>query len=128
MTSPVSAKLTSGLRSCRALSGIAARSSARTSLSEPLTARPIGVRTASTMTASGMGRVPSFSLCEPLTQELRVGGDVARVVGEVRGLERLRAVAQGDLGVLVDLDDDAARPHRGRRSAERLDEPGGASG
>src|SRR3712207_1612946 len=54
MTSTVSEKLTSGLRSCSALSGTAARSSARTSFSEPLTARPIGVRTASTMTASGM--------------------------------------------------------------------------
>jgi hypothetical protein len=44
-----------GLRSTSALRGIAARSSARTSLSDPLTARPIGVRTASTTTASGMG-------------------------------------------------------------------------
>ena len=43
-----------GLRSSSALSGIAARSSARTSFSEPLTARPIGVRIASTMTASDM--------------------------------------------------------------------------
>src|SRR4051794_35418511 len=54
MMSPVSAKSTSGLRSTSAWSGTAARSSARTSLSEPFTARPIGVRTASTMTASGM--------------------------------------------------------------------------
>src|SRR3954469_756020 len=54
MMSPVSAKFTSGLRSWSAWSGTAARSSARTSLSEPLTARPIGVRTASTMTASDM--------------------------------------------------------------------------
>src|SRR3954452_14730026 len=61
MTSCVSAKSTSGLRSISAFSGTAARSSARTSLSEPLTARPIGVRTASTMTASGM--VPPLIDC-----------------------------------------------------------------
>ena len=48
------AKSTPGLRSTSAFSGTAARSSARTSLSDPLAARPIGVRTASTMTASGM--------------------------------------------------------------------------
>src|SRR4051794_19323553 len=47
-------KSTLGLRSTSAWSGTAARSSARTSFSEPLTARPIGVRTASTMTASDM--------------------------------------------------------------------------
>src|SRR5919198_5146189 len=56
MTSTVSEKSTPGLRSTSALSGIDARSSARTSLSDPFTARPTGVRTASTMTASGMGR------------------------------------------------------------------------
>src|SRR6476469_6111796 len=72
-TSAVSAKSTSGLRSCSAVSGIAARSSARTSFREPLKARPIGVRTASTMTASGIcgsfsnliapgGRTPRGSL------------------------------------------------------------------
>src|SRR3954466_7830465 len=105
MTSPVSEKLTSGLRSCSALSGTAARSSARTSLSEPLPARPIGVRIASTMTASGMGW-SSRELRESLAEELGVPGDVAGVVGEVRGLERLRAVAQGLVRVLVDLDDD----------------------
>src|SRR5829696_5648189 len=54
MMSTVWAKSTSGLRSTSAFSGTAARSSARTSLRDPLTARPIGVRTASTMTASGM--------------------------------------------------------------------------
>src|SRR3954469_19007258 len=105
MTSPVSAKSTSGFLSCSAFSGTAARSSARTSLSEPLTARPIGVRTASTMTASGIRAV--LSLRQALAEQAGVRRDVARVVGEVRGLERLRAVAQGDLGILVDLDDDA---------------------
>src|SRR3954452_3517358 len=54
MMSCVWAKSTSGLRSTSAWSGTAARSSARTSFSGPLTARPIGVRTASTMTASDM--------------------------------------------------------------------------
>src|SRR5205085_6279597 len=54
MMSSVWAKSTSGLRSTSAASGTAARSSARTWRSEPLTARPIGVRTASTITASGM--------------------------------------------------------------------------
>src|SRR4051812_40142418 len=54
MMSSVCAKSTSGLRSTSAFSGTAARSSARTSLSDPLPARPIGVRMASTMTASGI--------------------------------------------------------------------------
>src|SRR3954447_8723926 len=54
MMSVVWAKSTSGLRSTSAFSGTAARSSARTSFSEPLPARPIGVRMASTMTASGI--------------------------------------------------------------------------
>src|SRR4051812_7199982 len=108
---------------------MAARSSARTSFSEPLTARPIGVRTASTMTASGMGSVLSVrSLGEALAQQLRVGGDVAGVVGEVRRLERLRAVAQRVLGILADLDDDAVRADRGGGSAERLDEAAVAGG
>src|SRR6188472_1276209 len=47
-------KSTPGLRSTSARNGTAARSSARMSLKVPLIARPIGVRTASTMTASGM--------------------------------------------------------------------------
>src|SRR6476620_11523801 len=54
MMSSVSLKLTPGLRSTRARSGTAARSSARMSLSDPFMARPMGVRIASTMTASGM--------------------------------------------------------------------------
>src|SRR5919199_4798988 len=108
MTSFVSAKFTAGLRSTSARSGTAARSSARTSFSEPLPARPIGVRTASTMTASGMF-VSSFGSWwsgQALAHQRGVGGDVAGVVGEVRRLERLRAVAQRHLGVGVDLDDD----------------------
>ena len=48
------AKSTPGLRSTSAFSGTAARSSVRTSFSDPLPARPMGVRTASTITASGM--------------------------------------------------------------------------
>src|SRR3954454_13239178 len=51
-------KSTSGLRSCRALSGVAASSSARTVFSEPFSARPMGVRTASTITASGIQASP----------------------------------------------------------------------
>src|SRR3954451_17727768 len=128
-TSTVSAKSTPGLRSISARSGMAARSSARTSLSEPLTARPIGVRTASTMTASGMGTSSLRSWSgQALAQQLRVRGDVARVVGEVRRLERLRAVAQRDLGVLVDLDDDAVRADRGGGARQRLDEAPVAGG
>src|ERR1700712_5714306 len=52
--STVSEKSTPGLRSISALIGSAARSSPRTVLREPLTARPIGVRMASTMTTSGI--------------------------------------------------------------------------
>src|SRR3954447_2546989 len=127
MMSPVSAKFTSGLRSFSAVSGIAARSSARTSLSEPLTARPIGVRTASTMTASGMGSSRSSS-GEALAEQAGVGGDVARVVGEPGRLERLRAVAERGLGVLVDLDDDPVRADGGGRARQRLDEAAVAGG
>src|SRR3954463_7592002 len=54
MMSTVCEKSTPGLRSTSAFSGTAARSSARTSFSEPLAARPMGVRMASTMTASGI--------------------------------------------------------------------------
>src|SRR5438045_3392229 len=54
MMSPIDSCSSAGLRSISAFSGIAARSSARTLLSEPLTARPMGVRIASTITASGM--------------------------------------------------------------------------
>ena len=43
-----------GLRSSSALSGTPARSSPRTDLNDPFTARPMGVRTASTITASGI--------------------------------------------------------------------------
>src|SRR3954447_13539348 len=57
ITSTVSDKSTSGLRSTSAFSGTAARSSARTSLSDPLAARPMGVRMASTMTASGISQL-----------------------------------------------------------------------
>src|SRR3954467_2460156 len=112
MTSAVSAKSTSGFLSCSALSGTAARSSARTSLSEPLTARPIGVRAAATMTASGMvvaGPLGWVGSGQAFAEQRGVGGDVADVVGEVGGLERLRAVAQRDLRVLMDLDDDPVR-------------------
>jgi hypothetical protein len=54
ITSTIEEGSSCGLRSTIARSGTAARSSARTDLSDPLTARPIGVRTASTITASGM--------------------------------------------------------------------------
>src|SRR5579859_2985289 len=62
-TSVVSEKFTPGLRSISARIGVAARSSARTVFREPLTARPIGVRMASTMTASGIfGTAPARGL------------------------------------------------------------------
>src|SRR3954454_7658203 len=54
MMSSVSLKFTPGLRSTSARSGTAASSSVRTSFKDPLTARPIGVRMASTITASGI--------------------------------------------------------------------------
>src|SRR5438445_1573045 len=55
MMSTIDSCSSAGLRSISAFSGIAARSSARTLFSEPLTARPMGVRIASTITASGIG-------------------------------------------------------------------------
>src|SRR4051794_29391503 len=54
MMSSIELASSSGLRSISAFSGIAARSSARSDFSEPLPARPMGVRMASTITASGM--------------------------------------------------------------------------
>jgi len=54
ITSTIEPDSSCGLRSRIAFSGIEARSSARTDLSDPLTARPIGVRMASTITASGI--------------------------------------------------------------------------
>src|SRR5918996_3022112 len=65
MTSFVSAKSTSGLRSTRARSGVAASSSARTPTRDPLNARPIGVRTASTITASGIEVLLDWSVVPP---------------------------------------------------------------
>src|SRR2546427_3982009 len=54
MMSAIDSCSSAGLRSISAFSGIAARSSARTLFSEPLAARPMGVRIASTITASGI--------------------------------------------------------------------------
>src|SRR5450755_2065079 len=60
-TSVVWAKSTPGLRAISARIGIAASSSARTVLSEPFIARPMGVRMASTITASGIAAPPRVS-------------------------------------------------------------------
>ena len=54
ITSSIRERSSCGTRSTAALTAIAARSSARTSLSTPLLARPMGVRTALTITASAM--------------------------------------------------------------------------
>src|SRR6185437_12203407 len=54
MMSTIELGSSSGLRSIKARSGIAARSSARIVFSDPFPARPMGVRMASTITASGM--------------------------------------------------------------------------
>ena len=53
--SSISATSSSGSWSSAALMILAARSSERRSVSDPLNARPIGERVAATMTASGMG-------------------------------------------------------------------------
>ena len=52
-----------------------------------------------------------------------MGGDALGEPGEVARVERLRAVAQRLVGILVDLDDDAVGADRGGRAGERLDEP-----
>src|SRR5829696_622644 len=122
--SSVWAKSTPGLRSTSALSGTAARSSARTSFSDPLAARPIGVRMASTMTASGMGQSPLSTmgarmLRRPARAMLRYA---PRDRGEVARVERLGTVAQRGLGILVHLDDDAVRADGRRAARERLDQ------
>src|SRR4029450_7099266 len=54
--SSIESGLTSGLRSSSASTTKAPISSGRSWASDPLNARPIGVRTASTMTGSGMDR------------------------------------------------------------------------
>src|SRR4051812_12962981 len=54
-TSTISARSTSGTRASARSIANATRSSGRAPTSEPLRARPIGVRAAATMTASGTG-------------------------------------------------------------------------
>src|ERR1700722_6368514 len=66
MTSTIELDSSCGLRSSSAFSGTAARSSARTDLSDPLTARPMGVRTASTITASGIRKLSPWSFVPQL--------------------------------------------------------------
>jgi len=51
-----------------------------------------------------------------------VGADALGEAREVARVERLRAVAERSVGVLVDLDDDAVRPDRGGRPGQRLDQ------
>ena len=63
-TSSTEAGSTSGLRSSRLSTTWAPISSGRCWASDPLKARPIGVRTASTITASGMGEVSLRSSSE----------------------------------------------------------------
>src|SRR5512133_3987471 len=59
---------------------------------------------------------------QALAQQRRVRGDVAGVLGEVPGVQRLRTVAQRGVGVLVDLDDDPVGADRRRGARERLDQ------
>src|SRR5437588_5368155 len=63
MTSTTDAGSTAGTLSIRVLMMKPPMSSGRTSFSEPLRARPIGVRAVSTMTASGMGDSLSLRGC-----------------------------------------------------------------
>src|SRR3712207_2795462 len=107
MTSWVWPKSTSGLRSCRARSGMAASSSARTSLSEPLKARPMGVRMASTMTASGMWRA---TLCGLQHHGVRQAARLAH---------GLQGVAGAPLGLRVDGRGGDAGAGRAERVADR---------
>src|SRR5436190_10154035 len=99
-TSLVWAKSTSGLRSISVRIGSAASSSARTLFSDPLTARPIGVRIASTMTASGIGSPGSgFERSEPeaahaLFAPSEVVGELVANGPRYLGLEQLRVVAE----------------------------------
>jgi hypothetical protein len=71
---------------------------------------------------------PAAALGELLAQQRRVGGDVARVLGEVGRVERLRAVAQRRVGVLGDLDEDPGRADGRGGAGQRLDEAAVARG
>ena len=51
-----------------------------------------------------------------------MGGDAFRERREVAPVERLRAVAQRRVGVLVDLDEDPVGADRGGGAGERLDQ------
>ncbi len=50
-------------------------------------------------------------------------GDVVGELGEVVGVERVRAVAERGLRIAVDLDDDAVGADGGGGARQRLDEP-----
>ena len=60
--------------------------------------------------------LPGRRLGQRLAEERGVRGDVRRVAGEVGREQGLRPVAEGGLGVLVDLDDDAVRADGGGRA------------
>src|SRR5579859_6878431 len=82
ITSSISARSSCGTRSTAALTASAARSSARTSLSAPLLARPIGVRTALTMTASDMSLFSFFLWRRSLYDALWREDDTLRMPGQ----------------------------------------------
>src|ERR1700722_12662697 len=90
MMSSIELGSSSGLRAINSRSGIAARSSARTLLSEPLPARPMGVRMASTITASGM----RFSLVVALAAARRISAYV--LVAPQRDEVAIEPLARGD--------------------------------
>src|SRR5262245_65530917 len=111
ITSTTSARSSSGTWFSAASTANAARSSGRTSISEPFLARPIGVRAAATMTASDKGVLPGelasddqlLDLAGPFVQ----GSDAG--VPEVLPDWVLVHVAVTS----VDLDGGVRRPNRG---------------
>src|SRR5919106_997525 len=128
MTSSTESGATSGLRSSSWSITHAPVSSGRSPASEPLKARPTGVRMASTMTASGMRVLQVGGLlrrhaegaveADRLSVEHRVLGDLAGELGELGG----PAQAGRERHALPELD---AGGLRQRREQRRVEEPGG---
>src|SRR4051794_22035045 len=102
ITSSISAGSSCGTLSITARTIVAARSSGRTSTSDPLFARPIGLRAVATMTASGMFGV-LLDAIRAVTE--RVLGSAGQV-GEL-GVERVHVevVAPERDAAVVDLED-----------------------
>src|SRR5579884_491048 len=109
ITSTISAGSSSGTRSTADLIANASRSSGRAPTSEPLYARPIGVRAAATTTASGKGALAGQ---RPADDQLL---DLARAFVQRRHPRVAQVLPDR---ILVDVTVPAVHLHRGVRGAD----------